>query len=145
MGRLPRPGGFALSELLSIKRRTNSIILSKKEWQQIVETLESCPTTLENCKPAITTLRALLDRADATPDKLITIEQPPLSWSPIITALALNVLTQPNLLSIAERIRSQLEAQAKCIGGPLKADETASGVRWRYIGMDGIDTRIDPN
>src|SRR5450756_97326 len=58
------------------------LTLARLEWDAIVRELESAPETAEISRPATAALRAALGSHASDPEAMVTIAQPPLSWSP---------------------------------------------------------------
>jgi len=122
------------------------LTLARLEWDAIVRELESAPETAEISRPATAALRAALGSHASDPEAMVTIAQPPLSWSPIIAALALNVLCKPALLPMAERLRDQMAMQAR--RGPdgwADVDGSTELRRWHMGREDVARTRANPN
>lgn len=123
---------------MGITRRQTMLTLARLEWDSIVHELESSPQTSEISTPAVAALRRQLEGRTSDPEEMVTISQPPLSWSPLIMALSLSVLCKPDLLTVAERLRDQMAMQARRgTDGLADVSETTEMRRW-YVRRDDI-------
>lgn len=123
---------------MGIARRQTMLTLARLEWDSIVHELESSSETSEISTSAVAALRRLLEGCASGPGEMVTISQPPLSWSPLIIALSLSVLCKPDLLPVAERLRDQMAMQARRgTNGLANVDESTEMRRW-HMGRDDI-------
>ena len=126
-------------------RRLCHLTLTRQEWEDLVASLAELSEVAWSCGPALVSLRAQLDRAGSAPHDVVTISQPPLSWSPLVMGLALHVLARPTLLPLAERLRDQMAAQAKRIEASVQPDHSANVRRWPGVPSDHLRGRVAPN
>jgi hypothetical protein len=103
------------------------------------------PEVAETCAPAIRELRSQLAATERDADELVTVSQPPLSWSPLIIGLAMHVLTHPTLLGTAEHLRGQMVAQARRIESPMRTDYPAQFKRWPESPSAGLSGSLGSN
>lgn len=128
-----------------IRRRLCHLTLARQEWEEVATSLDALEATRESCGPALAALRAQLRSARCEPDELLTIAQPPLSWSPLITGLAYHVLSADSLLPIAERLRDQMMAGARKIESVVRCEGPAEIQSWPSSPAGGIEGRIGSN
>ena len=130
---------------MGITRRQTMLTLARLEWDSIVHELESSPETSEISTPAVAALRRQLEGRTSDPEEMVTISQPPLSWSPLIMALSLSVLCKPDLLAVAERLRDQMTMQVRRgTDGLADVGETTDMRRW-YVKADIARNRASLN
>ena len=128
-----------------IKRRLCHLTLARREWEEIALSLASLPETAEACGPAIAALRARLASTASAPSEMVTIAEPPLTWSPIIIGLAAHVLLRPALLPIAERLRDQMMAQSRHVEGVPSSVHPARLAEWPAASLGDPRRRISSN
>ncbi len=128
-----------------MRRRLIYLTLARAEWDDLARELSSLPQTSESCGSAIAALEDSLAGAESDPDQLVTLAQPSIQWSPLIFALSLHVLYSPSLLPIAERLRNQMEMQAKGIEGAVYPDEEGEGLQWGRVAVDSCRGIVSTN
>jgi hypothetical protein len=127
------------------KRRLCHLTLARQEWADLLDALDAMPEVADTCRPSIEWLREQIAASSQAADELLTVAQPPLAWSPLVIGLAMHVLTRPNLLDLAERLRVQMMAQAKRLESPVSMDYPEQMRRWPAASSDGLGQRIGLN
>ena len=130
---------------MEITRRMTHLTLARREWQVLARELAADPETAKSCSRALDSLKAQTERSPRPPDETLTIAQPPLNWSPVIFGLSLRVLQDPTLLPIAERLRDQMEAQARRIDGMVAPELGGDEKAWRRVVDEDLSHRIGAN
>ena len=113
-----------------IKRRECRITLAREEWEQLILGIAGLPEATRAFGRTISDLRSELEQSACPADRMLCVSRSPLAWSGIVVGLSLHVLRQPDLLIIAERLRAQLSAQAKCLEGRVDSGWVASLRAW---------------
>ena len=128
-----------------MKRRMCHLTLARQEWDELANALENLPEVANTCRPQIEWLRQQVDDSTVGADELLALAQPPLSWSPLVIGLAIHVLTKPTLLQLAERLRSQMMAQAKRLESAVEVADPERMRRWPSASSDGLGQRLGLN
>jgi hypothetical protein len=128
-----------------IKRRECRITLAREEWEHLILGIAGLPEATRAFGRTISELRAELERSACPADRMLCVSRSPLAWSGIVVGLSLHVLRRPDLLIIAERLRAQLSAQAKCLEGRVDSGWVASLRAWPRLSAGASIGQIGAN
>lgn len=140
---LPRASEVTWAGLTT--RRLCHITLTRQEWMGLIDALDDLPTIADACRTPLEWLRGRIDGLPPRSDEPVTISLPPLEWSPLAIGLAIHVFTRPGLVDLAERLRSQMMAQAKLLESPVDLDCSEDIRRWPAAPDGSLGGRIGLN